>query len=280
MLDTRTLRFGVVSDVSLGDDNVYTGPIGENLTAFSEDFLRGFVGKMEEIGPGFVVQLGDLIRPGKTLFADVINYNTGVAILNRYPTCHVIGDQDMIHIPETVLGGILRVSKLYYSFDIKGYHFVVLYPQFHQVYAQQPACLLDQIEWLRFDLADTKNPTIIFSHYSFADQDLTGNPWAERNFPNCLVAERKNIRQIFEDSGKVILAINGHLHWNHVDIHEGIPYVTFQSLVGAIDEKGTPTGTYGVVTLGERTIKIEVFGNQQETQEFIVRFKRQGDIPL
>ncbi|PIE05295.1 MAG: hypothetical protein CSA75_05505 [Sorangium cellulosum] len=32
-------------------------------------------------------------------------------------------------------------------------------------------------------------------------------------------------------SGRAKLGLNGHLHWSHEGIHNGIPYVTIQSLI-------------------------------------------------
>ncbi len=72
-------------------------------------------------------------------------------------------------------------------------------------------------------------------HHSAADQDLRGNRWFEGSPHLCLVRERRAMRRLFEEHG-VLAVFNGHLHWNHLDVIRGIPYVTLQSLIENLDD--------------------------------------------
>jgi len=58
------------------------------------------------------------------------------------------------------------------------------------------------------------------------------------------------------------MVINGHLHWNHVDVHDGIPYVTVQSLIENLDDDGPgrPAEASAVVRVRDRSILVEVDG--------------------
>jgi len=56
---------------------------------------------------------------------------------------------------------------------------------------------------------------------------------------------------------------NGHLHWNHLDLIAGIPYVTIQSPIENLDDDapGRPAATHAVVRLGPRRLLVHVRGN-------------------
>jgi hypothetical protein len=123
----------------------------------------------------------------------------------------------------------------------------------------------DQLAWIEGDLAAHTGPTVILMHHSAADQDLRGNRWFERAPHLCLVRERRRLRAMIEEHGDVRAVFNGHLHWNHLDVVGGVPYVTVQSLVENLDEDapGRAAAAHAVARISERRVVIEVFGAER-----------------
>ena len=107
-----------------------------------------------------------------------------------------------------------------------------------------------------------QEPTVVLMHHSAADQDLTGNRWFEGSPHICLVRARRSIRKLFEEHGDVRAVFNGHLHWNHLDVINGIPYVTLQSLIENLDDDapGRPAAAHAVVRATKKRIVVVVMG--------------------
>jgi len=170
----------------------------------------------------FIMQLGDFCRP--------YDYNRGfLDIWNQFqgPRFHVLGNHDTD-------GGFTREQTLefwgtkdkYYSFDLGGYHFIVLdgndkkkqgaaggYPRY---IGQQ------QAEWLQNDLSKTSSPAFIFSHQSIE------NKGGLENAPS--------IRSILEEANKeagfrkVVACFSGHHHADYYAVIEGIYYIQINSM--------------------------------------------------
>ena len=107
-------------------------------------------------------------------------------------------------------------------------------------------------------------------HHSAADQDLRGNRWFEGSPHLCLVRERRRLRALFAEHGEVRAVFNGHLHWNHLDVIEGIPYVTLQSLIENLDDDapGRAAAAHAVARISERRIVVEVHGAERARYQF------------
>ncbi len=71
----------------------------------------------------------------------------------------------------------------------------------------------EQIEWLRSDLAATRNPTIVLVH------QMLDEIWEGGAVPN-----RAEVRRVLEESGKVVAVIQGHAHQDAHEIRNGILY--------------------------------------------------------
>lgn len=255
------MKIAVISDAHIGTARSHKG-VRLKLTEHSEALVREFVGTVNaQIRPDLVVQLGDLIEDSDPAL-DRENYTKGLGLLERLeaPVCHVVGNHDYANLSEDELRSLLGLDRLHYSFDIGDFHIAVL---FSKTLSRKPGRIAvppEQVDWLREDLAEARKPTVVFLHHSLADQDLTGNSWFEGLPEKCLVANRRQIRELLSASGKVIAVVNGHLHWNRLDVHDGIPYMTLQSLVENSGRDGLPSHAYGVLDLGGDHIRLEVRG--------------------
>ncbi|HEY1691350.1 MAG TPA: metallophosphoesterase [Polyangiaceae bacterium] len=256
------LTIGIVTDLHFGPEARFGGKL-RKLTHQAGDLTRAFVRSMnDEVKPDLVVNLGDDIED-ESREADLARYGECQAILRtaKAPLVNVAGNHDLIHMNrEDLCRFWQRTGPLYYSFDVAGWHFVVLHTiERPDVEIRVPET---QIEWLRADLATGKEPAIVLMHHSASDQDVEDSRWWPGRAHLALVRERREVRRAFEESGRVRAVFNGHLHWNHFDLIAGIPYVTVQSLIENLDEDapGRAAAAHAVVKLAESGMNVRVRG--------------------
>ncbi len=130
----------------------------------------------------------------------------------------------------------------------------------------------EQLRWLEADLGQTSSPTVVFMHHSAADQDLKLNRWFSSAEHLGLLPpdQRRQLRSLFCQDRRVLAVFNGHLHWNHLDVIDQIPYVTLQSLTENIweDEPGQAAESYALVRLWPHRLLVEVAGLQPASYQF------------
>jgi Icc protein len=223
--------------------------------------------------PDLVVNLGDVVEDD-TRDADRERYAEFVRILSSLdaPVLHVAGNHDQIGLTHDDLRELWgHEGPLYYSRDIGGVHFAILNTQeIKDVVIRLPD---EQIAWLKDDLAKATAPVVVLMHHPASDQDLAGNRWFEKAPNICRIAERKELRRVIEDSGKVVAVFNGHVHWNHLDVIENIPYFTLQSLIENLDEDapGRPAASHAVCDLEPRRLSVRVIGEENLRYQFELR---------
>lgn len=266
------ITLGLVSDLHFGPEACFGGKL-RKLTAHARELAAGFVERMNaEVHPDLVVNLGDDIED-ESIEADRARYAEVVSVLGgcRAELVHVAGNHDLIHLGKEDLLSIWQRDpggELYSSFDRGAFHFVVLHTRERK---DHDVSLGDeQLAWIALDLDRHPGPTIVAMHHSAADQDLRGNRWFEGSPHLCLVRERRRLRALFAQHGDVRAVFNGHLHWNHLDVIEGIPYVTLQSLIENLDDDapGRAAAAHAVARISERRIVVEVHGAEHARYQF------------
>jgi 3',5'-cyclic-AMP phosphodiesterase len=265
------LTLALVSDLHFGPEARFAGKL-RKLTAQAEALTRAFVERMRDVKPDLIVNLGDDIED-ESREADARRYEACQGILRGagVEIVNVAGNHDMIHLDKEDLlraWGREPGGELYRSFDRGGVHFVVLHTRERK--DRDVSVGEAQIAWLEGDLAAHAGPTIVLMHHSAADQDLRGNRWFEGLPHICLVRERRRLRAIFERHGEVRAVFNGHLHWNHLDVIGGLPYVTLQSLVENLDDDapGRAAAAHAIVRVSRRRVVVEVEGGERARYQF------------
>ncbi len=197
------IRIGLISDVH------------QDIIHDAGDRLSAFLNAMAAAKADAVLQMGDFCTPKPENRGFVERYRSFAG-----PTFHVLGNHDTD-------GGFQRpdvqafwgMKERYYSFDLGGFHFVVLDSNdrpkdFKGGYPSHLA--EDQIAWLEADLARTGLNTFVFSHHSL-----------ER--PVC-IDNQVRVRAVIEaartgtGARKVAACFNGHWHIDHSRVIAGIPY--------------------------------------------------------
>jgi Icc protein len=259
---TGKLTIGMVSDLHFGPEARWGGKL-RKLSHQAGELTGAFVRAMnDEVQPDLVVNLGDDIED-ESREADLARYGECQALLRaaRAPLVNVAGNHDLVTLNREDLNRFWqRSGPLYYAFDMQGWHFVVLHTiENPGVEVRVPGT---QMEWLRADLAEAREPTVVLMHHSASEQEVEDSRWWPGRPHLALVKERAELRRIFEESRRVRAVFNGHLHWNHLDVIAGIPYVTVQSLIENLDDDapGRAASAHAVVRLSERRMTVHVRG--------------------
>ena len=203
------LRFGICAD--LHQDVMHDGP----------ERLQAFINDMNDKKVDFIIQMGDFCRP----------YDYNKIILDIWkqfkgPDFHVIGNHDTD-------GGFTRdqvveywgAKAKYYSFDLKGYHFIVLdgnegEPTPARKYPSTFS--KTQLLWLEKDLDNTRLPVMVFVH-----QGLDNDAGVENGMKVRYILEQANKKN---RAGKVHLVFSGHHHCDYYNNINGIHYIQINSM--------------------------------------------------
>ena len=241
-----TIRFGIVTDSHYADADT----IGSRFYRHSLDKLTECVELMNTQKVDFLIELGDFKdQDNPAVEQRTISYLQAVEkIFQQFngPTYHVLGNHDedsiskkqfLIHVENTNVDS----GRSYYSFDLNGLHFVVLdanykadgtdydHGNFDWTDANVPPA---ELNWLRDDLTAARGPVIVFIH-----QLLDG-------IGNTYVNNAEDVRQILEQSGKVLAVFQGHHHPGSYSRIEGIHYYTLKALV---EGPGPENNSYAIV---------------------------------
>jgi 3',5'-cyclic AMP phosphodiesterase CpdA len=211
----QILNFGVIADVH------------KDLMPDANARLEKFISEAITRDVDFIIQLGDfcMAEKGNREFMDIWETFKG-------PKYHVLGNHDMDRHSKSEMLDYWGMPKTYYSFDVHGFHFIVMDANFlyddgkfidyeksnFYVDSSKRTFINDeQIEWFKADLSITKFPTIVLSH-----QSLWHYGWGVKN--------RLTLQRIMEThKEKVICCLNGH---DHIDFHHhqnGIDYLEINS---------------------------------------------------
>ena len=205
----KTVSLGLAADVH--QDVIHDG----------RERISEFVREMKRREVDAVVQLGDFSLPHSHNQPFLDTWNTF-----SVPKYHVLGNHDTDHgFSKRQTMAWWGMESRYYSFDLGGWHFVVLdgndkNPGKWSGYVRYVA--QDQREWLAADLAATTAPTILFSHQKLESDGGVANSGEVRG-----VLEQAN-----RDAGwqKVIACFCGHHHTDGMTEIAGIRYIHVNSM--------------------------------------------------
>ena len=264
------MRIALISDEHFGPRAYHEGKL-RKLTDRAAELTERFVEQMNRHErPDLVINLGDVIED-ESRERDLVEYGRFVGILSQLEArvVHVAGNHDQVNLSDDDLRKLWgHTGELHYSFDFGGFRFVVLRTIEHRdTVIRLPQ---EQIDFAERALSTSALPAIVLMHHPASDQDLTGNRWFERAPHVCRVAERKALRRVLERSGKVRAVFNGHVHWNHLDVIRGIPYVTLQSLIENLDDDapGRAAAAFAVCDLDARRLTVAVKGEETARYQF------------
>ena len=240
--------------------------LGRKLTQYSVEVIDKLINKINEDKPDVSICLGDLIEDTFNHDIDIINYTY---IWNKLkniqvPFYSVMGNHDLRTMnSRKELEEIMGYKNATFSFDLKGYHFIILTTDIREdlgeddggIYKAQ--CMSEkEIAWLKEDLEKNQLPCIIFTHFGLAEDRQIGNYWFEKNPEDGLMSNRKEVKKIIKSNENIIAIFNGHQHWTKQLKEDGKVYYIVGSLIDNVDMQGIPDGVYLEVELQDRNVKI------------------------
>ena len=242
------VRFGIVTDSHYADAD----PLMNRYFRESVDKMNECVGLMNEQKVDFLIELGDF-KDQNTPSVEEKTVSYLQAIERSFqkfngPTYHVLGNHDMDSISkkqflDNVTNTDVPSGSTYYSFDRKGFHFIVLDAEFladgtaydHGNYQWNEAYVSEaELEWLRKDLAGSRLPSIVFAHQQLGGLGMTD------------IKNAGDVRKILQESGKVLAGFDGHNHSGGHNIIEGIHYYTLKAMV---EGSGSENSSYAIVEI-------------------------------
>ena len=258
----------IFSDIHYLDERPeeLTFRLNRKLTQYSVEIVDKLINKINKEKPDVSICLGDLIEDKFNHDKDKENYTY---IWNKLkniqvPFYSVIGNHDLRTMnSRRELEEIMGYKNATFSFDLKGYHFIILTTDIREdlggddggVYKAQ--CMSErEINWLKEDLDKNKLPCVIFTHFGLAEDKQIGNYWFEKKLEAGLMNNRKEVKNIIKGDNNIIAVFSGHQHWTKQLNEDGKDYYILGSLTENIDMQGIPDGVYLEVKLEDRNVEI------------------------
>jgi alkaline phosphatase len=249
------LRVGLLTDLHYAERPA-------NGTRFYRDGLaklRACVEKFNQARVHLAVELGDFIDAADTAEGELLHLKTVETEFARLD-CerhYALGNHCVWSLTKAQFLGHSGARKEFYSFDRGGFHLVILDGCFRPdgvAYGaknskwDESEIPLEQRQWLAADLAKAGGPTLVFVHQRL---DL-GPPYGVRSAPA--------VREILEQSAKVLAVFQGHQHQNDHRVVGGIHYCTLAAMV---DGTGVENTAYGLMDVySDGALKLAGFGRQ------------------
>jgi alkaline phosphatase len=252
--DPNYLTFGVVSDIHASAkhnpsiDNVETKKYSETLPYF--------VSEMKKLGVEFSIELGDYINgTDRNIEQGTKDFNLVNDIFSKIKKrYYVLGNHDVIALTKDEFINLSGMPANYYSFEKKGYRFIVLDAQFNPEGKDMGPGIKKHIpgyipeaekDWLKKELEGTDKPAIIFSHQPLFSVD-------PNNEKLSWITNADEIKNILADrKDKILGFFSGHNHRPAIREVDGINYIFVPSM--AQEEY---TGSYAVVEITENNIMV------------------------
>ena len=288
---TGSLKFGLNADPHL---------LGRRARGNEANF-QTFVDQMKQFQPDFAIDLGDFgcqVAEGQTTKEmhdgqlEALKHHIGVFAQLKCPRYHVIGNHDVGwlkggdeeitaadligrgHPGEDITKGeFLEATKMphrYYSFDVRGVHFIVLdgnnapdnsAPRGKDGIVGAYWVDTTQREWLAKDLAKNRQKAkIVFCHEELHHTPERGSgqggdtPFAASGKQTSYVDNGWQIRKLFAEDGRVLACFFGHKHRNRWTVYDDTNYITMAATHWKC--------SFAEVTIDD-TLSIRGFGGQR-----------------
>ncbi len=269
------LSFGLITDVQYADAE----PEGERHYRESVPKLEAAVAWLSKKGLPFTLHLGDFIDRDITAFVKVLPLLDGLG----HPTRHLLGNHDYT-VADGEKGGIANLLGMpndFYAFRSKGIRFVMLDTNDRSVYKYPPGSVGDvEGEAMLAKLTTAGEPAAKRWNGGVSEKQLA---WLENELAQADAAQERVIlcghhpllpanEMRAWNSDEVIAVIdrhpcvaayfNGHHHDGAQVIRDGVPYITFKSI---LHEPGV--NSFSAIHLFADRLEIE--GNGREVSRVL-----------
>lgn len=242
--------------------------IDRKLIEYAVPLLEQLTDKINnDIKPDIAINLGDLVEDFNDHDKDIINLNFIWEMLKniKVPFYSLAGNHDLRSMSSrTEVEQIMGYEHSTFSVNMLGYHFVflgldvneTLGVEFGGIFKTQFIAKED-LEWLKNDLERNNLPSVIFTHFGIAEDDMKGNWWFAKSPDHALLGNRKEVKEILKKDKNLLAVFSGHQHWTKKKVEDGINYYVVGSLTENINDDGVPDGVYFEVSLEGNQIEVK-----------------------
>jgi len=254
----QALTFGLITDLHYADKDTWA-------TRHYRDSLKKLSRAVEAFndnGAAFAVELGDIIDSAEK----EIEYGYLRSIDSIFDSFngqrhYVMGNHDVATFTKVEFMKATGSPRNYYSFDLEGWHFVILdacYRGDGTPYNAGNFKWTDSIipepelAWLSRDIEDRPegSKVILFTHQNLHNED---DDHGVKNAPD--------VRKVLEESGAVRAVFQGHMHTGGYAEISGIHYLTLRA---GVEGPGTENNSFALVSVDDSgNITVTGKGNQE-----------------
>lgn len=242
--------------------------IGRKLIQYSVPLVNKLTDEINNnIKPDIVINLGDLIEDFFDHDMDIVNITYIWSLLQKIepPFYSVTGNHDLRSMNSRgEIEKIMEYNHSTFSIDLNDYHFIFLGLnvdcQGRTGYGGilKTQFIFDEdLKWLEEDLTHTNLPTLIFTHFGLAEDDMKGNWWFEENPGHAVFGNRKEVKEILKGNSNILGVFSGHQHWTKRLQEDNIDYYVLGPLTENINGDNVPDGVYFEIELNKNNIKVE-----------------------
>ena len=247
--------------------------IDRKLTDLALPILDKLIPEINNTKPDVAIFCGDYVEDFNDMEEDIKNltfiWNKLKEI--KVPFYGCVGNHDLRSMQHrTQVEQILGYNHSTFSFDVNGYHLIVLGTEVDNGKGCSDGGILktqfiseSDLSWLEQDLNKTNYPCLIFTHFGLGADSMKGNWWFHDNPDHAVLGNAEKVKQILIKSNKVLSVFSGHQHWTKKLVENGITYYVVGSLTEDMCQNGIPDGVYfevevenGEVNVIEKHIKL------------------------
>ena len=245
--------------VQLCDTQLGMGGYEHDVQSFEQA-----VKQINEINPDFAVICGDLVNN-----ASDSSYSDFLKIKEEFKIpCYVApGNHDVGNIPNDTTLNYYRktIGKDYYTFQNKGYSFIVTNTQLWKINVEDESGKHDS--WFKHtldSLGNNNTPVFVIGHFPI----FLETPDEEEVYFNLPLDKRKDILALFE-SNKVKAYLSGHKHETVINSYENIQLVSGETTSKNFDERplGFRLWEVSIDTILHRFVPLETLEEEKYEED-------------
>lgn len=265
------MKIVVVNDVHVGRALVHNGMVRAASHLIGDKLERILDSIIGWHSPDLVINLGDLIR-SESKENDLITYTAQLGHFKnmKFPVIHLIGNHELKKMDYSEVEKVWHQNgfqqKSYGTKILGHYRIIWLGLQLQSGHSSLPE---DQITWLKETLSKSEQPTLIFSHVALDDHDTTGNFFYEamdnKSKALLFLQNQQEIKALIENSPSVKAVFQSHLHYFHINLSNGIPFITCpafaDNICGPHTEDNIPE-IYTTISLNKNSFVVKAYSGE------------------
>ncbi len=231
------------------------------------------------IKPDVIIDLGDRLNPVDGNSDSEVLREIGNILGNAdCPVYFILGNHDLDNLSQREHEEAIGYNLGNRSVQVKDFRLLLVNAQDPVVQGIGGSVSEKTLDWIRNELRNESRRAVLFTHQATNEEKLERNLHFRGIEEFAYVSNRKELLDICEESGDVVAAINGHVHWPSIFVEESILHVSVPSFTDTWNELPNVPGSFTVIDLCEDEISVEnyMFKPSILMGRFTICSKRRG----